>query len=83
MSKSYLSVIAETTFSAKLSVISDIGDLKEVLKEKMNYKDSAGHFIYNSLCNRVGKENINFMVDGNYTSNTDLGVNPLVKIIRN
>lgn len=63
--------------------ISDIGDLKEVLKEKMKYKDSAGHFIYNSLCNRVGKENINFMVDGNYTSNTDLGVNPLVKIIRN
>ena len=63
--------------------ISSIESLKEALKEKMDYKDSAGHFVYNSLCNSLGKDRIHFMVDGNYTSNTDLGINPLVKIRRN
>ena len=56
--------------------------LKNALIENMNYKDSAGHFIYNPLSKCIGSEKINFMMDGYHVSNTDMKRNSLVRIKR-
>lgn len=56
--------------------------LKKALYDSQNLDyNSSGHFIYNYL--EIDKRNINFMIEGFYSSNTDEYVNEYLYIKRN
>ena len=43
----------------------------------------AGLYIYNEMKNRIGTDNLNFMIDGVWSSNTDKSKNGFIDINRN
>jgi hypothetical protein len=50
-------------------------------KSKNHTPHSSGHFIYKYL--NINKNEINFMIDGFFSSNTDIRPNNYIKIFRN